>query len=95
MGVVSSGPLNGLHGTVPPIYDSHLPTRERMLTEAHASLRRAMAELGDALDWLRSDWQPAGTELTPGQATERERLRQAAVAARIVLRDALEGRTRD
>jgi len=35
-----------------------------MLQRAEAELSRAYRALGDAADWLRSDWHPIGSSLT-------------------------------
>jgi hypothetical protein len=53
---------------------SHLPTREQMFAEATARLNDAYRLLGDAADWLRSDWTPVGSNLTNAQADRRSRM---------------------
>jgi hypothetical protein len=50
-----------------------LPTPAEMLVAAERELSNAYAALGDAADWLRSDW-PAGTEMTREQAARRTRM---------------------
>lgn len=51
-----------------------LPTREQMFANAVAELDRAYKALGDAADWLRSDWTPIGSSLTDEQADRRTRM---------------------
>lgn len=53
-----------------------LPTREEMLANAAAALDKADSALTDALDWLRSDWQPVGSSLTGQQARDRRRMQR-------------------
>lgn len=53
---------------------SKLPTREQMFANAVESLNQAYRALGDAADWLRSDWTPLGSPLTPAQADRRARM---------------------
>lgn len=48
-----------------------LPTRREMFLEAHDELSGAYTSLGDAADWLRSDWRPAGSSLTTVQGEAR------------------------
>lgn len=50
-----------------------LPTVEQILANATTELDRAYQALGDAADWLRSDWHPAGSPLTDKQARQRTR----------------------
>jgi hypothetical protein len=45
-----------------------LPTADEMLARADAELSVAYKALGDAADWLRSDWRPVGSSLTKRQA---------------------------
>lgn len=54
-----------------------LPTREDMLRNAQAQLSVAYKALGDAADWLRSDWRPIDTSLTKEQAEHRKRMFEA------------------
>jgi precorrin-3B methylase len=49
------------------------PTREEMFDNAVALLDQAYQALGDAADWLRSDWTPVGSALTEEQAARRTR----------------------
>ena len=51
-----------------------LPTREEVFANAVRDLDRAYRALGDAADWLRSDWTPLGSPLTDDQATRRTRM---------------------
>jgi hypothetical protein len=51
-----------------------LPTREQMFDNAVAELDRAYKALGDAADWLRSDWTPVGSSLTDEQGDRRSRM---------------------
>lgn len=51
-----------------------LPTREQMFDNAEDLLNQAYKLLGDAADWLRSDWTPVGSSLTDEQADRRTRM---------------------
>jgi hypothetical protein len=51
-----------------------LPTREQMFANAVQLLNQAYKALGDAADWLRSDWTPIGSSLTDEQAEWRTRM---------------------
>lgn len=51
-----------------------LPTREQMFDNAIDRLDQAYQALGDAADWLRSDWAPVGSSLTRQQADRRTRM---------------------
>lgn len=62
-----------------------LPTAEEMLANADAKLREAYAALGDAADWLRSDWTPLNSTLTGEQARRRSAMRQAITAAQAAI----------
>jgi hypothetical protein len=53
---------------------SQLPTREAMFRHAEFELNVACKALGDAADWLRSDWTPIGSPLTDAQAERRDRM---------------------
>ncbi len=44
-----------------------LPTREEMFLGASGELQVAYKALGDASDWLRSDWRPLGSRLVAVQ----------------------------
>jgi hypothetical protein len=66
---------------------ANLPTIEEMFAHATASLNEAYKALGDAGDWLRSDWQPLGAELTTEQAARRMRLREAITIAKQAIND--------
>lgn len=48
-----------------------LPTQADMFTNALDALDAARTSLGDARDWLNSDWKPVGSELTDAGATAR------------------------
>lgn len=50
---------------------SNLPTRREIFLEATDELSGAYRALGDAADWLRSDWTPVGSSLTAAQAEAR------------------------
>lgn len=54
-----------------------LPTAAEMLANANAELDKAYRALGDAADWLRSDWHPIGSSLTDEQADARTRMQDA------------------
>lgn len=54
-----------------------LPTPDEMLDRAKAELSVAYRALGDAADWLRSDWRPLGSPLTNEQARRRTAMRKA------------------
>lgn len=62
--------------------NQRLPTPDEMLDRAENEIELAVARLGDALDWLRSDWRPVGSELTKEQARRRVALRRVAVDGR-------------
>ncbi len=62
-----------------------LPTRDEMIRNAAGEIDRAYAALGDAADWLRSDWQPLGSSLTDTQAETRERLQTAIAEAKAAI----------
>lgn len=53
---------------------STLPTREQIFANAVQTLNEAYKALGDAADWLRSDWTPLGSPLTDEQAARRTRM---------------------
>ncbi len=50
---------------------SAISTREGMFAQAGIELGAAYKALGDAADWLRSDWIPIGSSLTRAQAKAR------------------------
>jgi hypothetical protein len=50
---------------------SNLPTPDEMFAAAERELDKAYRALGDAADWLRSDWRPVGSSLTTAQAKRR------------------------
>jgi hypothetical protein len=53
---------------------SALPTAEQMFAAAEKEIDVAYRALGDAADWLRSDWRPIGSPLTNEQAKRRMRM---------------------
>ncbi len=59
-----------------------LPTREQMFANTIAELDKAYRALGDAQDWLRGDWTPAGSSLTDAQGDAREAMRDAIAKAK-------------
>jgi hypothetical protein len=61
---------------------SRLPTRTEIFLNALAELDIAYRALGDAQDWLRSDWQPAGTSLTNAQGDARNAMQDQIAAAK-------------
>lgn len=56
---------------------SKLPTIDEMFDHATDELNRAYKALGDAGDWLRSDWTPVGSSLTDAQAKRRDAMWKA------------------
>lgn len=69
-----------------------LPTADEMLANAEAELTRALAALGDAADWLRSDWRPVGSPLNREQATRRQRMMSKIEAAKRAINQAKGGK---
>lgn len=67
---------------------SQLPTIEQMFASAHQCLDNAYRELGDAADWLRSDWQPAGAALTTEQAEAKTAMFEAITTAKNAINQA-------
>lgn len=61
---------------------ANLPTPDEMLANAQAELDKAYRALGDAADWLRSDWRPIGSSLTTEQARRRTAMQKAITAAK-------------
>src|SRR5262249_50724654 len=51
-----------------------LPTRDEMFANTVQLRNQAYKALGDAADWLRSDWTPTGAPLTDEQAAWRTRM---------------------
>lgn len=51
--------------------EHQLPTASEMFQHAAECVHQAYASLGDAADWLRSDWQPLGSSLTDQQGDAR------------------------
>lgn len=62
-----------------------LPTREEIFLKALGELDVAYRALGDAQDWLRSDWQPAGACLTNIQGDARVAMQDAIAAAKTAM----------
>lgn len=62
-----------------------LPTADEMLDNAEQCLLDAFRNLGDAQDWLRSDWRPVGSSLTRAQAERKHRLATAAIGAKYAI----------
>lgn len=56
---------------------SNLPTKREIFLEAIDELSGAYRALGDAADWLRSDWQPIGSPLTATQSEARSEMFEA------------------
>jgi hypothetical protein len=65
---------------------SNLPTPEEMIANADWELSKAYRALGDAADWLRSDWKPS-TSLTPGQVRRVARMRKAIADAKSAINE--------
>jgi hypothetical protein len=68
---------------------TYLPTADEMLDAAEHALREANRALGDAADWLRSDWRPVGSSLTADQAARRIQLRAAISGAKEAINNGL------
>ena len=67
---------------------SALPTREEIFIKALAELSTAYRALGDAADWLRSDWRPVGSSLTDAQGNARTAMYQAIAEAKTAINKA-------
>ena len=65
-----------------------LPTAGEMLANAEEELDKAYTALGDAADWLRSDWTPVGSSLTKRQADRRTAMFKAIAAAKAAINEA-------
>ena len=61
---------------------TELPTRAGIFVNTREALNRADSALSDARDWLRSDWVPVGSELTPAAAAARTSILQAIAEAK-------------
>jgi hypothetical protein len=59
-------------------------TPAAMFAAAQQELDQAYRALGDAADWLRSDW-PPGTVLTDDQADQRDRMFEQIGAAKTAI----------
>jgi hypothetical protein len=75
-----------LHGT--DSSGNPLPTAAEMLQQAETELDRAYRALGNAADWLRSDWRPVGSPLTSTQATRRSAMFTALETAKAAINQA-------
>lgn len=62
--------------------ERELPTIAEIFTDTQAELSRAYQALGDAADWLRSDWRPLGSSLTAAQVTAKARVYEQIAAAK-------------
>ena len=71
-----------------------LPTRREIFLEATDELSTAYRSLGDAADWLRSDWQPVGCSLTAEQATARSAMWEAIGEAKAAINRAKDAAAR-
>jgi hypothetical protein len=67
---------------------SQLPTPDQMLAAAERELDNAYRALGDAADWLRSDWRPIGSSLTTEQAKRRQRMQAGIAKAKTAINQA-------
>jgi hypothetical protein len=70
---------------------SSLPTRDEMFANAEAELDQAYRALGNAADWLRSDWRPVGSPLTALQALRRRRMQAEISTAKYAINQATGG----
>ncbi|BEL07860.1 hypothetical protein Q0Z83_060510 [Actinoplanes sichuanensis] len=62
-----------------------LPTPDEMLANAQAELDKAYRALGNAADWLRSDWRPVDSSLTADQARRRTAMQKSIAAAKTAI----------
>jgi hypothetical protein len=62
-----------------------LPTPDEILANAQHELDKAYRALGDAADWLRSDWKPVGSSLTTEQAKRRTAMQKAIASAKTAI----------
>jgi hypothetical protein len=65
-----------------------LPTRDEIFTKSLGELDTAYRALGDAGDWLRSDWTPVGSTLTDAQGNARSDMQDAIAAAKAAINKA-------
>lgn len=65
-----------------------LPTIEEMFANALGRLDVAHKALGDARDWLRSDWRPTAASLTKTQSEARTAIFAAIAAAKSAINEA-------
>jgi hypothetical protein len=59
------------------------------LQRAETEPNRAYRALGDAADWLRSDWRPLGSPLTTAQAARRTAMFAATETAKAAINHAM------
>jgi hypothetical protein len=59
-----------------------------MFLKAIEKLDTAYRALGDAQDWLRSDWQPVGSSLTDAQGDARSAMQDAIAKAKTAVNKA-------
>lgn len=71
--------------------DHGLPTFDQILGRAMAALDEAYRAVGNAQDWLRSDWSPVGSSLTDEQAGARVSLQSGLAAVKREINQAKSG----
>jgi hypothetical protein len=59
-----------------------------MLQHAETEPNRAYEALGNAADWLRSDWRPVGSPLTEAQSARRSAMFTAIETAKAAINQA-------
>lgn len=74
--------------------DDELPTREEIFLKALDELSTAYRALGDAADWLRSDWQPVGSPLTNAQGDAKDTIYDAIGEAKTAINRAKDAASR-
>jgi hypothetical protein len=67
------------------VKEHELPTADEMIRRAVDDLDKAYRALGDASDWLRSDWRPLGSALTDRQFAARTALQKGIQDAAAVI----------
>jgi hypothetical protein len=65
--------------------DSNLPAWAEIERRALGHLHASRTELTDVQDWLRSDWSPAGSELTDAQAEARSEVKRLVGQAKVLI----------
>jgi hypothetical protein len=68
--------------------EQDLPTAEDIFIAADQELSKAYRALGDAADWLRSDWQPLGSALSNEQTRRRSAIWKAIDIAKSAINEA-------